>query len=113
MTLPFLGCATITALSATVSLGFAFAAIRSSVGEKRVVALYAGVRSLAWMVVALAAFRAPQPWLEATAVGMIIVQVCDALIGYAVKDPLKTWGPAATAVFNLAALAWLGLSGIA
>jgi hypothetical protein len=38
---------------------------------------------------------------------MIIVQACDAGIGVAIKDRMKTFGPAGTAVLNLAALIWL------
>ena len=38
---------------------------------------------------------------------MIIVQACDAVIGWTIKDHMKTFGPAGTAVANLAALIWL------
>jgi hypothetical protein len=38
---------------------------------------------------------------------MIIVQACDAVIGTAIKDRMKTFGPAATALLNLAAVIWL------
>ncbi|WP_291421349.1 hypothetical protein [Devosia sp.] len=37
---------------------------------------------------------------------MIIVQAADAYIGTTTKDRLKTFGPALTALFNLAALVW-------
>ena len=46
-------------------------------------------------------------WLEAVAVGMIILQVLDACVAVAISDRMKTFGPAGTAVTNLAALAWL------
>jgi hypothetical protein len=38
---------------------------------------------------------------------MIIVQVCDAVIGTTIKDRMKTFGPAGTALLNLVALIWL------
>jgi hypothetical protein len=38
---------------------------------------------------------------------MIIVQAFDAAIGLTIKDRMKTFGPAGTAVANLAALLWL------
>jgi len=38
---------------------------------------------------------------------MIIVQACDAVIGGMIKDPMKTYGPAGTALLNLVAVIWL------
>jgi hypothetical protein len=38
---------------------------------------------------------------------MIIVQAGDAGIGMIIKDRMKTFGPAGTALLNLAALIWL------
>jgi hypothetical protein len=38
---------------------------------------------------------------------MIMVQVCDAAIGVIIKDQIKTFGPAGTALLNLAAVIWL------
>jgi len=38
---------------------------------------------------------------------MIIVQVCDAAVGVVIKDWMKTFGPAGTALLNLAAVIWL------
>jgi hypothetical protein len=38
---------------------------------------------------------------------MIIVQACDAVIGGTIKDPMKTYGPAVTALLNLVAVIWL------
>jgi hypothetical protein len=38
---------------------------------------------------------------------MIIVQICDAAIGAVIKDRMKTFGPAGTALLNLAAVIWL------
>ena len=46
-------------------------------------------------------------WLSAIAVIMIVVQVLDAAIGIKLRDSLKTYGPAITAIFNLGALIWL------
>jgi hypothetical protein len=45
--------------------------------------------------------------LKSVAVGMIILQVLDAGVGVAISDRMKTFGPAAIAVTNLAALVWL------
>jgi hypothetical protein len=38
---------------------------------------------------------------------MIIVQFCDAAIGVVIEDRMKTFGPAGTALLNLAAVIWL------
>jgi hypothetical protein len=38
---------------------------------------------------------------------MIIVQAGDAVIGGTIKDPMKTYGPAGTALLNLVAVIWL------
>jgi hypothetical protein len=38
---------------------------------------------------------------------MIIVQACDAVIGATIKDRMKTFGPAGTALLNLVAVIWL------
>jgi hypothetical protein len=38
---------------------------------------------------------------------MIIVQACDAVIGWTTKDPMKTYGPAGAALLNLVAVIWL------
>ncbi len=108
MSLPFLICATVTVVSAIVSLGFSVAAMRSASGAAHTLALYTSARSLALAVVSLATFLAgATAWLEAVASSMIIVQACDAAIGITINDRLKTVGPAATAFLNLAALIWL------
>jgi len=108
MTLPFLICATVTAISAIVSLGFSIGAFRSGLAEARALALYTSARSLALAVVSVGAFVVgATAWLEAAACCMIIVQACDAAIGVIIKDRLKTFGPAATALLNVAALVWL------
>jgi len=38
---------------------------------------------------------------------MIIVQASDAVIGGTINDPMKTYGPAVTALLNLVAVIWL------
>lgn len=108
MSAPFLTCAVITAISAFISLGFSLAAAATTAGAARTLALYACARSLSFAVLAVVPFvTGSTPWLEAVAVGMIIVQACDAAIGVAIKDTMKTLGPAGTAIANLAALVWL------
>ncbi len=108
MTLRFIICATVTAISAIVSLGFSVDAFRSGSGEARTLALYASARSLALAIVSVVAFSVgATAWLEAVAWCMIIVQACDAAIGVTIKNRLKVFGPAATAILNLAALVWL------
>ena len=47
------------------------------------------------------------PFVVAVAVAMAIVQAADAVIGKLIGDRLKTFGPAATAAANPAALTWL------
>lgn len=108
MTAPFLVCAAITAISALISLGFSFAALANTVGHTRTLALYTLARSIAFAIVSLVpVFNGSLAWLEAAAVGMTILQACDAVIGVTIHDRMKTLGPAGTAVANLAALVWL------
>ncbi len=108
MTLTFLICAVVTAVSAIVSLGFSVAAFRSSAGNASTLALYASARSLAFVIISVVSFWVgAAAWLEAAALGMIIVQASDALIGIAIRNRMKTLGPAATALINLASLIWL------
>ena len=107
MTAPFLVCAAVTALSAVISLGFSIAAVSGTTGSARTLALYACARSLALTLISLGAFLTGSgPWLHAAAVAMIVVQGCDAVIGVTIGDRMKTFGPAGTALANLAALAW-------
>lgn len=111
MVTSFVVCAAITAISAFVSLGFSLAAIPHTVGNTRSLAFYACARSAALAAVAVVPFvNASVGWLEAVATAMIVVQGCDAIIGAASRDRMKTLGPAGTAVANFAALVWL-LSG--
>jgi hypothetical protein len=108
MNMSFIVCTLITAVSAVISLGFSIAATFTPANEVRNVALYTCARSVALMLAsAVPFFTGSTSWLEAIACCMIIVQVCDAGIGVVIKDRMKTFGPAGTAVLNLAALIWL------
>jgi hypothetical protein len=108
MTIPFLVCAAVTAVSAFVSLGFSVAAVPRANGETRTLALYTCARSIAFAIISVFPFATGwRPWLEAVAVGMIILQALDAGVGITVRDRMKTFGPAAMTVTNLAALVWL------
>ena len=108
MTTPFLVCATVTAVSAFVSLGFSIASVPGASGQTRTLALYTCARSVAFAAISVVPFATGWSfWLEAVAAGMIILQVLDAGVGVTIKDPKKTFGPAAIAVANLAALVWL------
>ncbi|MDB5515111.1 MAG: hypothetical protein JWQ17_1869 [Tardiphaga sp.] len=71
-------------------------------------ALYACARSLALFVASIVPFVSGSVgWLLAVAWSMIIVQGLDAVVGMTIKDNVKTFGPAATALLNLAAAIWL------
>ena len=108
MSIPFLFCALITAVSAAISLGFSIAAVFNTADEVRNIALYTCARSVALVIASVVPFLTDStPWLEAIACSMIIVQICDAGIGAVAKDRMKTLGPAGTAVLNLAAVVWL------
>jgi hypothetical protein len=104
MTVPFIFCASITAISAIISLGFSIAAA----GTARIMALYACARSMALVIASAVPFLTGSiEWLQAIAWSMIIVQACDAVIGTTIKDRMKTFGPAGTALLNLGAAIWL------
>ena len=108
MTMPFLFCAAITTISALISLGFSLAALMQDAGAARTAPFYTVSRSLAFAIIAMAALlNGSRPWLEAVAIGMVIVQAGDAMIGLTLRDRMKTFGPAGTATVNLAALLWL------
>jgi hypothetical protein len=108
MTLPFVFCASITAISAITSLGFSIAAVLGATGTARTMALYACARSTALAIASAVPFwTGSTGWLQAVAWSMIIVQTCDAAIGRTIKDPMKTFGPAGTALLNLVAVIWL------
>lgn len=108
MSTAFWVCATITAVSAFVSLGYSLAALAGSETPNRTSSMYASSRSLALAVAAVAAlFWRSVPYLAAVAITMVIVQAVDAVIGAVIHDRLKTFGPAVTALANAVALVWL------
>jgi hypothetical protein len=108
MTLPFIICASITAISAIISLGFSIAAVLGANDAARTLALYACARSTALAIMsAVPFFTRSTGGLQVIAWSMIIVQAGDAVIGRTIKDPMKTYGPAATALLNLVAVIWL------
>lgn len=98
-------CATITAVSAFVSLGYSLVALRSPDGVAATNAMYAFTRSFALAIGAtVVLFTQSASWLRAIALAMVLVQAGDAVIGAQLRDRLKTGGPALTAVANLIAL---------
>ena len=108
MTLPFLFCASITAIAAVTSFGFSVTAALSATGTARTMALYACARSTALVIASAVPFvTGSTGWLQAIAWSMIIVQACDAVIGWTINDPMKTYGPAGTALLNIVAVIWL------
>ena len=113
MNTPYLVCASITALSSLVSLGFSYAATRTSEATAQPTARYALARSASLALAALVPFffRSAE-WLAAIALAMALVQAFDALIGAAARDRMKTLGPAAFAILNFLALAWLRNAGM-
>jgi hypothetical protein len=111
MTTPFLVCAIVTAASAFVSLGFSIASVPGAKGQTRTLALYTCARSIAFAIISVVSLATGWSlWLEAVAVGMIILQALDAFVGVDISDRMKTFGPAGIAVANLAALVSLILS---
>lgn len=111
MSMAFIVCAAITSISALVSLGFSVASLFGGAKQTRTLAFYTCARSAAFVVISLCAFLSESvQWLQAAVTGMIIVQALDAVIGVAIKDAMKTFGPAGTALANAAALIFLMLS---
>ncbi len=91
MTVSFIVCASITAVSAIISLGFSIAAALNTANEAKTMALYACARSVALVLVSVAPFlTGSTPWLLAVACSMTIVQAGDAAIGLRIKDRMKT-----------------------
>jgi hypothetical protein len=108
VSLAFWLCGAVTAISALVSLGYAVAGLREAAPATRTAAMYALARSLALAAVAVVApFTGAVAFVAAVAVAMVVVQAADAVIGTVIRDPLKTFGPAAIAAVNLGALIWL------
>jgi|SRR6476620_764830 hypothetical protein len=107
MRLPFIFCASNTAISA-ISLVFSITAAVGATDTARTMALYACARSTALVIASAVPFLTGSTgWLQAMAWSMIIVQACDAVIGGTINDPMKTYGPAVTALLNLVAVIWL------
>jgi hypothetical protein len=105
---PFIICASITATSALISLGFSVMAALAAADPARTMALYACARSTALVIAsAVPFFTGSLGWLQAIAWSMIIVQAGDAIVGGTIKDPMKTYGPAGMALVNLVAVIWL------
>lgn len=108
MSAAFWVCATVTLVSAFVSLGYSLAALARSNAADRTSSMYAAARSLALASTAVVAlFARSTPYLEAVATSMVAVQAIDAAIGVAIRDRFKSVGPALTSLANLAALIWL------
>jgi hypothetical protein len=108
MTVPFNFCALVTAISAIISVGFSIAAALGAAGTARTMALYACARSMALVMASAVPFLwGSIEWLQAIAWSMTIVQASDAVIGATLKDRMKTFGPAGTALLNLVAVIWL------
>lgn len=108
MPLALWACAAITAVSAVVSLGYSIAGLLAAGESDRTASRYALARSVALAVVAAAALvLGSVPFLVAVAAAMVLVQGADAVVGALVRDRLKTFGPAGTAMANLATLLWL------
>lgn len=98
-------CAVVTLVSALTSAGFSVAACRDPRAGGHVPALYALSRSIAALVLAVVPLvHQSVEWLAAAAVAMILVQAGDVVVGRVQRDAMKTFGPAALAVLNLAAL---------
>lgn len=101
-------CAFITAASALTSLGFSMAVLLAAEADSRINAMYAAARSLALALISLVAFLvSSRDFLMGIASVMILVQALDAVIGSKRHDILKTYGPAVTALIDLAALIWM------
>lgn len=109
MSVAFWVCGAVTFVSAGVSLGYSVAALRAAGAPGEVTASrYAAARSVALLVAAVVGLCAGSVgFAAAVALTMIVVQGLDAVVGARIPDTLKTVGPAATAVANLAALGWM------
>lgn len=108
VTFAFWVCTVITAISSVVSFGYSVAGLRGASGVRQAGSLYAFSRSLALLAASVVAlFVGAVPFTAAVAIAMVTVQAADAVVGVLVRDRFKTVGPAATAVVNLAAMAWM------
>jgi len=92
MTASFIFCASITAISAVISLGFSIEAALRATGTAHTMALYACARSVALVIASGVPFlTGSTEWLQAIAWSMIIVQACDAVIGTTIKSREDLW----------------------
>jgi hypothetical protein len=108
VSLEFWLCVAITAISAYVGLGYSIAGLRGADPRSQAGFMYALARSAALAVAAtIAPFTSSIGFVAAVAVVMVLVQGADAVVGLRIRDSLKTYGPAATAVANAVALVWM------
>ncbi len=108
MALAFWICSIITLISAAVSFGFSVAGLRGAKDGATTPSMYALARSVALLVVAtVAPFTGSVAFVAAITLAMVIVQGADAVIGTRIRDRVKTFGPAGTAVAGLVALVWM------
>lgn len=108
MSVAYWVCAGFTVASAAVSLGFSIAGVAVARGEGRTPSLYAAARSIALFAVAVLALCSNAiPFVVAVSIAMVIVQALDAIVGFIIRNRVKTMGPAATALLGLLSLLWL------
>jgi Resolvase, N terminal domain len=75
------------------------ASIMDAKGQARTLACYTCARSTAFALIGVYTFVSGSvQWLQAATTGMIIVQALDAAIAVTIKDAMKTFGPAGTAI---------------
>jgi hypothetical protein len=100
-------CATITAISATVSASFSVAGLLGA-GIHDPFALYAASRSISipLVVLILLGFRS-RGGIGAMALTMSLVQLFDAVIGVLLHDSSKTYGPLFLALIGFVSVAFL------
>jgi hypothetical protein len=100
-------CATITAISATVSASFSVAGLLGAGIHDRF-AQYAASRSIAILLVVLGFLGLrSRIGIAAMALTMSLVQLFDAVIGVLLHDSGKTYGPLFLALIGFVSLAFL------
>ena len=103
MNASFWVCFAITAISATVSLGYSVHAAATQ--RTNQLAQYAAARSVAlFAAVVVVAIMQSRSVLVPVAIAMVVVQALDALIGIPARKIGQIAGPAVVAVANLVAL---------
>ena len=108
MSVAFWICASVTVISSLVSGVYALIGFRAATRESRVPSMYALARSVALFIVAVIGLLSASIAFEAAAaLALILVQGFDAGIGRVISDRVKTFGPAITALANVAALVWM------